>query len=120
MRHKKSGRKLNRNSSHRKCMFNNMISSLITYEIIKTTIYKAKELRSIFESIITKVMKKKKNFLNFLFFYIKNKNIIYKLVNDLIPRFINFSKGGYIKILKCGFRNGDKAPMAYIKILKKK
>ncbi len=119
MRHKKKGRKLNRNSSHRNCMFKNMVNSLIVYERIKTTISKAKELRCYIESIISMILSKKKNSINFLFSYIRNKNIIYKLINIIIPRFMD-SNGGYVRILKCGFRNGDNAPMVYIDILNKK
>ncbi len=118
MRHKKIGRKLNRNSSHRNLMFKNMVCSLIQYELIKTTLSKAKELRRYFEYFINIILTKKKNW-KFLFSYIKNKNIIYKLINVIVPKFINFSNGGYLKILKCGYRNGDNAPMAYIKIINK-
>ncbi len=118
MRHKKKGRKLNRNSSHRNLMFKNMVCSLIKYELIKTTLPKAKELRRYFETIISYVLKNKNSF-KFLFLYIKDKNIIYKLINVIAPKFVNFSCGGYVKILKCGYRNGDNAPMAYIKILDK-
>ncbi len=119
MRHKKKGRKLNRNSSHRNSMFMNMVCSLIKYECIKTTLSKAKELRSYFDFLINMVLIKKKTF-KFLFSYIKNKNIIYKLINIISPKFKNFSNGGYIKILKCGYRNGDSAPMAYVEIINKK
>ncbi len=119
MRHKKIGRKLNRNSSHRNSMFKNMLSSLIKYEFIKTTLPKAKELRSYFESILTIAILKKKDSFNYLFSYIRDKNIIYKLINIIVPKFNNFIGGGYIKILKCGFRKGDNAPMAYVEILKK-
>ncbi len=117
MRHKKIGRKLNRNSSHRNSMFKNMICSLIKYELIRTTLPKAKELRRYFEKIMCIVLSRKEKSFRFLFSYIKNKNIIYKLINTIIPKFINFTNGGYVKILKCGYRNGDSAPMAYVKIL---
>ncbi len=116
MRHKKIGRKLNRNSSHRKSMFKNMIISLINYEIIKTTLLKAKELRRIFEPLLN--ISKKNNLYNrrLLISRIGNNNVVDKLFFNLAPRFKNY-KGGYIRILKCGFRKGDCAPMAYIEIL---
>ncbi len=119
MRHKKKGRKLNRNSSHRKLMFKNMMNSLIFFELIKTTLAKAKELRIFIEKIIN--ISKIHNLHNkrILFSYIRNKKNVNKLLYDIGPRFIN-TYGGYTKILKCGFRNGDKAPLAYIKILNKK
>ncbi len=117
MRHKKIGRKLNRNSSHRNSMFKNMLSSLIKYDVIKTTLAKAKELRSYIESIITFAIKKKS--FSYLFSYIRDKKILYKLINVIVPQFNNSLNGGYTKVLKCGFRRGDNAPMAYIKILKK-
>ncbi len=119
MRHRKIGRKLNRNSSHRNSMFKNMVSSLIKYEFLRTTLPKAKELRIYFESIINIAIKKKKNSFNYLFSYIKDKSIIYKLINVIVPKFNDFIGGGYIQIFKCGFRKGDNAPMAYVKILKK-
>ncbi len=117
MRHKKIGRKLNRNSSHRSSMFKNMICSLIKYELICTTLPKAKELRRYFEKIMHVILLKKEKYFKFLFSYIRDKNIIYKLINIIKPKFTNFINGGYVKILKCGYRNGDNAPMAYVKIL---
>ncbi len=112
----KRNRKFNRNSSHRKSMFINMINSLVLYEVIKTTLLKAKELRSYIEYIINK--SKINNFLNkrFLLSYIKNKSNVYKLLYIIGPKFINHN-GGYTRILKCGYRKGDNAPMAYIEIL---
>ncbi len=117
MRHKKIGRKLNRNSSHRKSMFINMSNSLIKFEFIKTTLYKAKELRRYIEYYIN--IAKKNNFFNkrVLFNNIRNKNNVNKLVDLIAPRFVNRS-GGYTRIIKCCFRSGDKSSMAYIEIIK--
>ncbi len=116
MRHKNIGRKLNRNSSHRKAMFKNMIISLINFEIIKTTLFKAKELRRFFEPLLN--LSKKNNLFNRrkLISKIGNKSIVNKLFFVLAPRFKNY-EGGYIRILKCGFRKGDCSPMAYVEIL---
>ncbi len=117
MRHNKRGRKLNRNSSHRISMFRNMIISLISYECIKTTISKAKELRRFIERIIS--ISLQDNFFSkrLLFDRIRNKLVIKKLFNVLVPRYKNFH-GGYTRILKCGYRNGDKALMVYISLIK--
>lgn len=116
MRHRNSGRKLNRNNSHRKAMFRNMINSLLYYEIIKTTLPKAKELRRIIEPIIT--LAKLHNVANrrLVFTYTNNKMIVKKLFNELSLRFAT-RHGGYTRILKCGFRVGDNAPMAYIEMI---
>ncbi|CAL4323177.1 50S ribosomal protein L17 [Buchnera aphidicola (Pterocallis alni)] len=113
MRHRKSGRSLNRNSSHLYAMFSNMISSLVRYEIIKTTLSKAKELRMIIEPIIT--IAKIDNIANrrLIFSRIKDNFIISKLFNDLGPHFLHYT-GGYTQIFKCGFRSGDKSSIAYI------
>ncbi|CAL4043303.1 50S ribosomal protein L17 [Buchnera aphidicola (Phyllaphis fagi)] len=116
MRHRKSGRHLNRNSSHLKSMFNNMVCSLLQYEIIKTTVPKAKELRSIVEPLVT--ISKIDNVSNrrLIFSKIRNNLIVHKLFSDIGPHFLNRS-GGYTQILKCGFRIGDKAPIAYIQLI---
>ncbi len=116
MRHKKKGRKFNINSSHRKLMFRNMINSLIYYEFIKTTLYKAKELRIFIEKLITRSKKNNLHNKRILFSNIRNKKNVNKLLYNLGPRFLNFN-GGYTKIIRCGFRNGDNSPLAYIKIL---
>ncbi len=116
MRHKKKGRKFNRNSSHRRLMFRNMINSLINYELIKTTLFKAKELRILIEKLITRSKVNNLHNKRILFSIIRNKKNVNKLLYILGPKFLNFN-GGYTKILKCGFRNGDNAPLAYIKIL---
>lgn len=116
MHHRKSGRQLNRNSSHRQAMFRNMARSLIYHEIIKTTLPKAKELRRIIEPLIT--LAKIDNVINrrLAFAHIRDNKIVAKLFNDLGQHFVNRA-GGYTLILKCGFRAGDNAPMAYIKII---
>ncbi|UDG81612.1 50S ribosomal protein L17 [Candidatus Profftia lariciata] len=116
MRHCKSGRKLNRNSSHRQAMFRNMVNSLVHNEIIKTTLPKAKELRSVFEPLIT--LAKIDNVANrrLAFASIRNNILVAKIFNEIGPRFIKRS-GGYTRILKCGYRSGDNAPMAYIELL---
>lgn len=116
MRHRKSGRKFNRNSSHRKSMFKNMICSLIRKECLLTSLNKAKELRTIIEPIITR--SKCDSIMNrrLVFSKVRNNEIVSKLFNELGKRFINRS-GGYTSILKCGFRTGDSAKLAYIKLI---
>ena len=116
MRHMKSGRKLNRTSSHRTAMFRNMASSLIKHEVIKTTLPKAKELRRVAEPLIT--LGKVDGVANrrVAFSRLRDKEAVGKLFSDLGPRFRE-RKGGYLRILKCGFRNGDSAPMAYVELL---
>ncbi|XBC39155.1 MAG: 50S ribosomal protein L17 [Buchnera aphidicola (Nurudea shiraii)] len=116
MRHRKIGRKFNRNRVHVKAMLNNMICSLLNYEIIKTTVSKAKELRRVVEPLITR--SKKDSIFNrrFVFSKIRNNSIVTKLFNDLGPCFLK-RPGGYTRVLKCGYRSGDKAPMAYIQLV---
>jgi len=116
MRHHKSGRKLNRNSSHRKAMFSNMASSLFDHEIIKTTLPKAKELRRVAEPLIT--MAKNDSVANrrLAFARLRDKEMVGKLFNELGPRYAE-RPGGYTRIMKCGFRSGDAAPMAYIELV---
>ena len=118
MRHKYSGRKLNRTSSHRTAMFKNMMASLIEHEEIKTTLPKAKELRKFLERLITisKVDTVAKR--RVVFSRIRSKDAVTKLFSELGPRFKN-RPGGYLRILKCGFRPGDKAPMAIIQLVDK-
>ena len=119
MRHKYSGRKLNRTSSHRTSMFKNMMTSLIEHEEIKTTLPKAKELRGFLERLITisKVDTVSKR--RIVFSRIRSKEAVAKLFNDLGPRFKE-RPGGYLRILKCGYRAGDKAPMAIVQLVDKK
>ena len=116
MRHRNSGRKLNRNSSHRKAMFRNMTISLVEHEKIKTTLPKAKELRGFAEPLIT--LAKKDNLSNrrLAFDRIRSKSAVGKLFGELGPRY-QTRPGGYLRILKCGFRSGDNAPMAIVELL---
>lgn len=116
MRHRKSGRKLNRNSSHRKAMFRNMTISLVEHELIKTTLAKAKELRSVAEPLIT--LSKEDSVANrrLAFDRLRNDAAVGKLFSELGPRYQN-RPGGYLRILKAGFRTGDAAPMAYVELV---
>ncbi|GAA4811627.1 50S ribosomal protein L17 [Marinicella pacifica] len=116
MRHRKSGRKLNRNASHRKAMFKNMSASLFEHELIKTTVPKAKELRRVAEKLIT--LAKVDNVANrrLAFAQLRSKEVVGKLFNELGPRYQE-RPGGYLRILKCGFRAGDNAPMAYVELV---
>ena len=116
MRHKKAGRKFNRTSSHRSAMFKNMAVSLIDHEIIKTTLPKAKELRRIAEPLIT--LSKTDNVANrrLAFNRTRNAAAVGKLFSELGPRYAE-RPGGYTRIMKCGFRSGDSAPMAYIELV---
>ncbi|MDF7666711.1 50S ribosomal protein L17 [Orbaceae bacterium ESL0727] len=116
MRHRKSGRQLNRNSSHRQAMFRNMTSSLVEHEIIKTTLPKAKELRRVVEPLITLAKSDSVANRRLAFARIRDKDAVKKLFSDLGPRFAS-RPGGYVRILKCGFRDGDNAPMAYIELV---
>jgi large subunit ribosomal protein L17 len=116
MRHLKSGRKLNRNSSHRDAMFRNMASSLFRHEIIRTTLPKAKELRRIAEPLITLAKNDGVHQRRLAFSRLRDKEIVGKLFQELGPRYQE-RPGGYTRILKCGFRDGDNAPMAYIELV---
>lgn len=116
MRHRESGRKLNRNSSHRKAMFRNMAVSLMDHEIIRTTVPKAKELRRVAEPLIT--MAKDDSVANrrLAFSRLRDRDVVTKLFNELGPRYKE-RPGGYLRILKCGFRPGDNAPMAIVELV---
>jgi len=116
MRHRHSGRQLNRNSSHRKAMFKNMSVSLFEHELIRTTVAKAKELRRTAEKLIT--LAKVDSVANRRLAYsrLRDRDAVTKLFNELGPRYAN-RPGGYLRILKCGFRTGDKAPMAYVELV---
>ncbi|CDF82014.1 50S ribosomal protein L17 [Pseudomonas sp. QL9] len=116
MRHRKSGRHLSRTSAHRKAMFQNMAVSLFEHELIKTTLPKAKELRRVAEPLIT--LAKVDNVANrrLAFDRTRSKEAVGKLFNDLGKRYAN-RPGGYLRILKCGFRAGDNAPMAYVELI---
>lgn len=116
MRHRHSGRQLNRTSAHRKAMFSNMTSSLVEHEIIKTTLAKAKELRMIAEPLITLAKEDSVANRRLAFDRLRNKESVGKLFTDLGPRF-KARPGGYIRIIKCGYRAGDKAPMAYVELV---
>ena len=116
MRHRNSNRKLNRTSSHRQAMFRNMATSLLRHEIIKTTLPKAKELRGIAEPLIT--LGKNATLANrrLAFSRLRDRDVVGKLFAELGPRYLA-RNGGYLRILKCGFRNGDNAPMALVELV---
>lgn len=116
MRHRHSGRQLNRNSSHRKAMFRNMAVSLLEHELIKTTLPKAKELRSYAEPLITLAKTDSVANRRLAFDRTRDKSAVGKLFKELGPRYLE-RPGGYIRILKCGYRAGDKAPMAYVELV---
>lgn len=116
MRHRHSGRQLNRNSSHRQAMFRNMAGSLVKHEVIKTTLPKAKELRRVIEPLITLAKQDSVANRRLAFARTRDKEVVGKLFNDLGPRYVE-RPGGYIRILKCGYRTGDKAPMAYVELV---
>ena len=116
MRHRQSGRQLNRNSPHRTAMFRNMASSLFEHEVIKTTLVKAKELRTVAEPLITLAKKDSVANRRLAFDRTRNKEMVGKLFSELGPRYAE-RPGGYIRILKCGERAGDKAPMAYVELV---
>ncbi len=116
MRHRQSGRKLNRNSSHRKAMFSNMAASLMRHEVITTTLPKAKELRRVAEPLITMAKSDSVHKRRLAFSRLRDREVVTKLFNELGPRYQN-RPGGYLRILKTGFRAGDKAPMALVELV---
>ncbi|GAA4362279.1 50S ribosomal protein L17 [Kangiella marina] len=116
MRHQKSGRKLNRNSSHRKAMFRNMTASLIEHELIRTTLPKAKELRRVAEPLITLAKNDTVANRRLAFARIRSNEAVAKLFSELGVRYQE-RPGGYLRILKCGNRPGDNAPMAYVELV---
>lgn len=116
MRHRKSGRQLNRDSSHRKAMFRNMACSLIEHEVIKTTLPKAKELRRVAEPLITLAKNDSVANRRLAFSRMGDKRVVGKLFSEVAPRYAE-RPGGYTRILKCGFRPGDAAPMAFIELV---
>ena len=116
MRHRKSGRHFNRTSAHRQAMFKNMAVSLFEHEIIKTTLPKAKELRRVAEPLITLAKVDSVANRRLAFARTRSKEVVGKLFTDLGPRY-QARPGGYIRILKCGFRAGDNAPMAYVELV---
>ncbi|MDS4026268.1 MAG: 50S ribosomal protein L17 [Candidatus Contendobacter sp.] len=116
MRHRNAGRKLNRTSSHRKAMFSNMAASLFTHELIRTTLPKAKELRRVAEPLITLSKEDSVARRRLAFARLRDRDVVTKLFNELGPRY-QARPGGYLRILKCGFRSGDNAPMAYVELV---
>ncbi|OUS09838.1 50S ribosomal protein L17 [Gammaproteobacteria bacterium 54_18_T64] len=116
MRHRHSGRQLNRTSPHRRAMFRNMTASLVEHEVIKTTLPKAKELRRVAEPLITLAKTDTVANRRLAFDRLRSKEAVGKLFSELGPRFED-RPGGYTRILKCGYRTGDKAPMAYIELV---
>ena len=118
MRHRKSGRKLNRNSSHRRAMFRNMAASLVEHESIRTTLPKAKELRRVIEPMITGAKRDDVARRRLAFARLRDKAAVGKLFTDIGPRFAD-RPGGYTRILKCGMRPGDNAPMAIIELVER-
>lgn len=116
MRHRKAGRQLNRNSSHRKAMFRNMAASLIEHELIKTTLPKAKELRRVAEPLITMAKEDSVSKRRLAFARLRSDSAVGKLFGELGPRYKERA-GGYLRILKCGYRAGDKAPMAFVELV---
>ena len=116
MRHRKSGRQLNRNSSHRKAMFQNMTNSLFRHELIKTTLPKAKELRRVAEPLITMAKEDSVHKRRLAFSRMRDKEMVAKLFSELGPRYQS-RPGGYLRIMKCGNRAGDNAPMAYVEMV---
>ena len=116
MRHRKAGRHLNRTSSHRKAMFQNMTNSLFRHELIKTTLPKAKELRRVAEPLITMAKEDSVHKRRVAFARLRDKEIVGKLFSELGPRYKS-RPGGYLRVLKCGNRTGDNAPMAYVELV---
>lgn len=116
MRHRYSGRKLNKTGTHKRAMFRNMTASLVEHELIKTTLPKAKELRRFAEPFITLAKEDSVANRRLAFDRLRNKETVGKLFTDLGPRYQE-RPGGYMRILKCGYRTGDKAPMAYVELV---
>ena len=116
MRHRYSGRKLNKTGTHKRAMFRNMTASLVEHELIKTTLPKAKELRGFAEPLITLAKEDSLANRRLAFDRLRNKATVGKLFTDLGPRYQE-RPGGYLRILKCGYRTGDKAPMAYVELV---
>ena len=116
MRHRKSGRYFGRTSSHRKAMFKNMMVSMIRHELIKTTVAKAKELRSYMEPMITLAKVDSVSNRRLAFSRLRDRDMVTKLFNEIGPHFKQ-RPGGYLRVLKCGFRKGDNAPMAIVEMV---
>ena len=116
MRHRKSGRHLNRTRSHRQAMFKNMSASLVRHELIRTTVPKAKELRGVVEPLITLAKTDSVANRRLAFSRLRDRDSVSKLFDELGPRYRQ-RPGGYLRILKCGARPGDRAPMAYVELV---
>ena len=116
MRHRKSGKQLNRNSSHRTAMFRNMSASLFEHEVIRTTLPKAKELRRVAEPLITLAREDSVANRRMAYNRLRSDDSVRKLFEELGPRYRE-RPGGYVRILKCGYREGDKAPMAIVELV---
>ncbi len=116
MRHRKIGRQLSRNSSHRKATLQSLSNALFTYGAIKTTVAKAKELRRVAEPLITRAKEDSVHNRRTVFSRLRNKETVGILFNELGPRYKE-RPGGYLRIIKCGFRAGDNAPMAYVELV---
>ena len=116
MRHRKTGRGLGRTSTHRKAMFKNMMVSMLKHELIKTTLPKAKELRRFVEPLITMAKEDSLHNRRLAFARLRDREMVTKLFNEIGP-FFKDRPGGYLRILKCGFRNGDNAPMAIVELV---
>ncbi len=116
MRHRNSGRQFNRNSSNRKAMLQSLANAMIKHEAIKTTLPKAKELRRVVEPLITRAKTDTVHNRRIVFSRLRDKETVGKLFSELGPHFLE-RPGGYMRIIKCGFRAGDKAPMAYVELV---
>jgi len=116
MRHRNTGRNLSRTSAHRNALMKNLAASLFKHEIIKTTLPKAKELRKVAEPLITKAKNDSVANRRLVFDRIRNRDMVGKLFNELGPRYKD-RPGGYLRILKCGYRAGDSAPMAIVELV---
>lgn len=116
MRHLNSGRKFGRTSAHRKAMFRNMMVSLLKHELIKTTLAKAKELRGFMEPLITLAKQDNVHKRRLAFARLRDKEAVHKLFVDISPFYVE-RPGGYLRVLKCEFRRGDNAPMAYVELV---
>lgn len=116
MRHRRLSRRFSRTSAHRQAMFKNMAASLVQHELIKTTLIKAKELRRVIEPLITLAKEDSVHHRRLAFARVRDRDVVTKLFNELGPRYEK-RPGGYLRILKCGFRQGDAAPMAYVELV---
>ena len=116
MRHRRLSRRFSRTSAHRQAMFKNMAASLLQHELIKTTLIKAKELRRVIEPLITLAKEDSLHHRRLAFARVRDRDVVTKLFNELGPRY-NKRPGGYLRILKCGYRQGDAAPMAYVELV---